>query len=383
MRFGSKSSWPAAIGHDLILVLVRPHRDAVERLLEEVHGRRGIEREKIAADRGCEPGILVVEEDQYVDCLGRQPVHQLVEAGQREAEELAREGEIFAQEVEAPEDALVVRRQAFLLGEADLPQHVVRRPEENRVPEGVEMAEIDGAAMGEELLVEGHRIRLAAQDVEAQVLRLAAGKAKLRLVLGFRVRRLVLGPRGGPQRKGEAKPGQALLLDGQAERLQRGRRDVILRVDDLEGPQRDRRRQAEAAGDVAVALPVGGVEIGAALDPPSLAQRLVAIGRHDLCEHGRRRRGEIVRDELLQEVGGELRELVLELELHPGGQEGGAFQEPGDHRVHPLCDEPAKALGDAGILLRELARLLPEQCQLAIVQVEEFPVHCVVTTCRS
>ena len=44
----------------------------------------------------------------------------LVELGQPEAEELAREHEVVAQEVEAAEDALVVREQRLVLAEADL-----------------------------------------------------------------------------------------------------------------------------------------------------------------------------------------------------------------------------------------------------------------------
>ena len=46
-------------------------------------------------------------------------------------------------------------------------------------------------------------------------------------------------------------------------------------------------------------------------------------------------------------------ELVLELELHARGEEGGAFQQAGDHRVHALADEAAEPLGDARILLGE------------------------------
>src|SRR5690606_21324197 len=51
------------------------------------------------------------------------------------------------------------------------------------------------------------------------------------------------------------------------------------------------------------------------------------------------------------------------------------LQQPGQARIHLVLDEPAEALGDAGELLREFLRAFVEEFQLAIVVVEEFPVH--------
>ena len=162
---------------------------------------------------------------------------------------------------------------------------------------------------------------------------------------------------------------------GSAERLQRPGAGEIFGADDVERPQRDVGGQADSGRRRAVALAIGRVEIGAARDAAALAQRRIGVGRHDLGEQRRGRRRQIVRDELLEQVAGELRELVLELELHAGGEEGGALEQAGDHRVHAVADEAAEALGDAGILLGELARLLVQQLQFPIVEIEEFPVH--------
>jgi hypothetical protein len=82
-----------------------------------------------------------------------------------------------------------------------------------------------------------------------------------------------------------------------------------------------------------------------------------------------------MRDELLEQVAGEFREFVLELELHAGGQERGALQEPGNHRIHPVADDAAEPFGDAGILRGELGALLLEKGEFAVVQFEELRVH--------
>ena len=66
---------------------------------------------------------------------------------------------------------------------------------------------------------------------------------------------------------------------------------------------------------------------------------------------------------------------MLQFELNAGGQEGGAFEQARDHRIGAFADKPAESLGDAGILLRELPRLLVEQRQFAVIEVEKFPVH--------
>ena len=76
---------------------------------------------------------------------------------------------------------------------------------------------------------------------------------------------------------------------------------------------------------------------------------------------------------MLEQVAGEFREFVLELELNAGGEEGGAFEQARDHRIGAFADQPAEPLGDAGILLGELPGLLVEQRQFAIVEDRGIP----------
>ncbi len=62
------------------------------------------------------------------------------------------------------------------------------------------------------------------------------------------------------------KSGKHIRLDREPERLQRRRRGEIFRGRDIERPQRHVGAQPVAAGDLAVELAIGGVEIGAARD---------------------------------------------------------------------------------------------------------------------
>ena len=120
---------------------------------------------------------------------------------------------------------------------------------------------------------------------------------------------------------------------------------------------------------------IGRFEHGAAGDGPAVAQRRIAeFGlRPNENEGGRRR--EIVRRQLIDEIRGEIGELVLELELDPGGQERGALEQAGDHRIGGVADESPETLGDAWIILREFDRLLAQDRELLVIEPQEFAVH--------
>ena len=82
-----------------------------------------------------------------------------------------------------------------------------------------------------------------------------------------------------------------------------------------------------------------------------------------------------MRDQLLEQIVGELRKLVLELELHARREERGTFQQPAHHRIGPVLQDAAEPLRNAGIFFGELARLFVKQLQFPIVKIEKFAVH--------
>src|SRR4029077_958378 len=127
--------------------------------------------------------------------------------------------------------------------------------------------------------------------------------------------------------------------------------------------------------DLPVALAKRSVEIGTARDGVTLVKRLVAEGGVNLHDHRRWRGGKKMRDQLLEQIVGELGKLVLELELHARREERRALQQSAHHRVEPILQDAAKPLCNAGILFGELASLLVKQLQFPIIQIEKFAVH--------
>ncbi len=71
---------------------------------------------------------------------------------------------------------------------------------------------------------------------------------------------------------------------------------------------------------------------------------------------------------------------MLDLQLHAGRKEGRTLEQTGDHRIALPFDEAAEALGDARVLFRKLARMLPQKAEFPIVEVEELAVHSVFSS---
>ena len=229
--------------------------------------------------------------------------------------------------------------------------------------------------MREQLLVQRDRVGLLAEQMEAERLHPVGRESQLRTGLRFLVRGLVF-RRSALRTVSWSRRLAAQLGAGvRDESLEGSGTRQILRLDDIEGPERDRLGKREPARDVAMRLAICRLEHGALGDGPAVAQRRVA--EFGLCAHeneGRRRR-EIVRRELVDEVRREIGELVLELELDPSRQERGALEKSGDHRVGGVADEPSEPLGDARIVFSEFGRLLAQDRELLVVEPQEFAVH--------
>ena len=99
------------------------------------------------------------------------------------------------------------------------------------------------------------------------------------------------------------------------------------------------------------------------------------IFRLRLNEKERGRRRKIMRRELVEQIGGEIRELVFDLELDSRGEKRRPFEQAADHRVDAVVEQSAQSLRDAGIFLSEFSRLFAQNGEFLIVEFEEFPVH--------
>ena len=158
----------AAIGDDGELVLVGPDRNAVQRLFEQIDAGRGVKGEKLLADRRGELRLHLVKSHDDIDGLGREPRRDRAEVDQVEAEKAPGKGEIVAQEVEPPEQLVVVRDQGLVFLEADLPDHAGLAWRDDRIAERVEHAKIDPATMREELLVQRDGVRFLSEQMKTQ-----------------------------------------------------------------------------------------------------------------------------------------------------------------------------------------------------------------------
>ena len=250
-----------------------------------------------------------------------------------------------------------------------------RAAHDDRIAESVEHAKIDARAMREQLLVERDRVGFLAEQVEAQRLHPVGRESQLRAGLRFLVRAARLPPHRASHGKLEPQTCGAADASVRDERLERSGARQIFGLDDIERPERDRLGKRKPARDVALRLAVCRLEHGALRDGPPVAQRRVAEFGLRLNENERRRRREIVRRQLIDQVRGEIGELVLELELDARRQERRALEKPGDHRVGGVADEPSEPLRDARIVFSEFGRLLAQDCEFLIVEPQEFAVH--------
>ena len=96
----------------------------------------------------------------------------------------------------------------------------------------------------------------------------------------------------------------------------------------------------------------------------------------DLDEHHRGRRREIMRDKLLEQIVGEFRKFVFELELDPRRQKRRALQQAADHRIDAIFEDAAEPLGNARIFVGEFARLLIEQLEVPDCRDREIRGSC-------
>ena len=172
----------------------------------------------------------------------------------------------------------------------------------------------------------------------------------------------VLESSGRPHGELQSKARRAIHCNVRNQGLERGGAGEIFRLDDVERPEAYRRRQCEPASHVALSLAISRVEIGAARDRAPLAQCRIAEFGSRLDEHEGWRRGQIVRRQLVDQVGGEVGELMLELELNSGGQKRGALKQSADHRIEIVLEQSAQALRHARIFLGEFGRLFTKYC---------------------
>ena len=110
-------------------------------------------------------------------------------------------------------------------------------------------------------------------------------------------------------------------------------------------------------------------------DDEAVGQAALLVVGLQLHDHHRGRRRQVVRADHLEQVLGEPGELLVDLELHAGGEEGEALEEALDVGVGALERVEPQACRDFREVMGELATQLPQVAQLSAVVLEQASVH--------
>ena len=350
---------PRAVDHRMVLVLARPHRDAVAAARHQVHDRRAEQRELARVDQPLEVAVGAVEQDHDLHRVaahrrGRGP--QLVDAEEQVA---VREGEVLVQQPVALERARVVGQERLVGLEALVADRLLaQRHDARALPRGAGAAAADGAdRVVHRELEHAQRMQLGAREEELEPIERHLGEA--RAAHGLELDR--------DRALGLSRDDRQRMQDLGRHRPQAG-------FGDADRPQRDRVAGAELAGRLLA------LDHAAAQD--RVARQLVAGLQRTLVEvavdlhhaHGGQRREEVRIDHLEQPLR-EARELGVHLELDARREEAEALEQPLDIRVADLDAAHAQAARDLRIALRELGTELVHVGEFAVVVVEQPRVH--------
>jgi hypothetical protein len=125
---------PRAVGQHVVFVLLAGEVDAVGAALEQVDGRRAVEREMGGVERLFEAGVAAVQQDDDFELALRAGAQRRAAVRHFDEHEALGEGEVFLQQAVALEAALAAGQQRVFLGKA---ARLQRRLRQQLVPGGV------------------------------------------------------------------------------------------------------------------------------------------------------------------------------------------------------------------------------------------------------
>ena len=283
-----------------------------------------------------------------------QGVAHAAQVGEQEA---LRKGEVLLQQPIAREAAQVHRQQGLIVLKAHR-LHDATGQRGMRRAAGAERAHQGGYRATQHALVELVGDLVVAAEVHAQILQrqLAELRATRRAQLDAQPA-LDLAAQAAERRQGQV-GGVGKIFD--AGDLDRPHRHVV--------PGAELARRGVTLGQLAA-------EQAAARHLDAACQVAVAqIGLQLRDQHRRRGRQKLRVDDLEQALR-EARELGVELELHPAGQEGRALEQSLDVGVVHLDAVDAQPRGDLRELLRELGTHLAQVLQFLVVVAQQSRVH--------
>ena len=349
---------PPGIRNNRVFVLLLVEQDGFGRLREQVHHGSAAEAEGGRRDAGFQTlaAFLALEareqEDQFHAAFESRPA-SLPQTGYVHEEELVHEGEIFLQEPVTDERAPRVGEHALVFFKSKRTQGGRRQRDSRQAGTGRGVARDDLQQIAAEYFVNGVDQRALAVQEKPEPIQLQLGELHVGGVAGQfdaqrsrRVRRpqwrfQAVGRGPGGRRNGNG-PERGVVAGAELAR------NPIHRARVKQGFARD----GTAGGELAF-LRIQ-VELG--------------------DRHGRQRPDEMRIDDTQQRLGN-LRKLVVDLQVDARRQKGKAFQQPLHVRIVALGRLQDQPRGDLGILLGELRAQLAHVRQLALVVQQQVIPH--------
>ena len=241
------------------------------------------------------------------------------------------------------------------------------------VAETVGISEPDALAMPQHLFIERVSVRFGPNEVDRQFDGATSRKPGFGLLGGIGCFIFEAGGSAMDQAQAHARYDAASGGHSRCSRSAGGRQ--VVGTLNVKGPEGDFARRDEAAGYAPVMFHIGGIEGGAAWHRPPVTQGGIAKRRGDSRQQHRGNRREIARDELLQQVVCEFGKLVLQLQLHARGKEGCSLEQASHHGIRAVAQDATEPSCNAWIFVGKLDRMLIEQLQLFVVEIEKFTIH--------
>ena len=365
------------VGGHLVLRDGLLERDRVALVREEVHGRRAAELEVLGTDLVGDFQRQVVEQHEQLQRLAHARQRRLVQPPDVHELELVREAEILLQQPVPQVRGGRVLEQALVGREPDRLHALGPAQHRRSIQVGRRLARAARAgrvARAAPLAASGPPARAGRPHQHAQRI------AQQQLVKAVHQRRLAVEEEAQDAQRQVAEVLRAQGAQAQAQRRGRARRQAGLAAAEghdvgarqLDRPERHGVGGAEPAADAPDGAGVQQrvarhADAGGRLGP-------VGVGR-ELDDGGARHRRQVVRVQGVQQRLGQLRELVVQAQLHAGRQHGERLDQALDVRVLALVGLQQQLPGHGGVAGGELRRQPADEPQLPLVVSQQAVPH--------
>ncbi len=340
---------PGAVADHVELVVARVHLDAVGALLEQVDGRRAVQREVARIERLLQRDVAAVGDEQQLEFRRADLGDELAQPLDAREQVARRERPVFLEQAVAGKRAILDRQQGLVVAEAAGHERIGAEDAGQRVA-AQRIDDRDGLAAREQLLVDPVRDAVVAGHVQHEFVELQ-----------------LVGQQRGPHAQAHAQARVGRDEAGQRRGGHVGDVRLEARLRDPQRPQAHALAGGEAARRALARLQARAHHAAARHQRAGGQRGVVEVGLELRDEHRRRGR-QVARVDQLQQVLREARVLGVLLVVHAAGEEREAFEQA----LHVGVD--AFAAG-RGLFQREPGRdlrMLARELRRGVADVQQF-----------